>query len=84
MMNINRPFPRRCPICGKIDVYATTIRYKTARKVLGVLYEFETPDVIVNQCQTCKEYLIPQKTLDYVEEYFLSKILNQYNGKSFR
>ena len=62
MMNINRPFPRRCPMCGKIDVYATTIRYKTARKVLGVLYEFETPDVIVNQCQTCKEYLIPQKT----------------------
>ena len=73
---MNKSFPRRCPTCGKINVYVTIIRYRTARKVDGVLYEFETPDVTVNQCKTCKEYSIPQKTLDQVEEYFIKTFLS--------
>jgi uncharacterized Zn finger protein len=70
-----KPFPHRCPECGKQEVYPETIRYKTSRKVSGVLYTFETPDVIVNKCRHCGQYSIPQRTLDQVEEYFQTVIV---------
>ena len=52
-----KPFPRRCPECGKAEVQPATIAYDAEVKHDGRLYSFAIPQLQVNQCGACGEVL---------------------------
>jgi putative zinc finger/helix-turn-helix YgiT family protein len=63
-------FPRRCPECGKTEVYRETINYKTAFKYEGHLHEFEAQGISVNKCRACGNISLPNTALDQITEAF--------------
>jgi putative zinc finger/helix-turn-helix YgiT family protein len=50
-----KPFPWRCPECGKREVRRATIRHTSAIRHDGRLYEVEVPALRVPKCGACGE-----------------------------
>ena len=50
-----KPFPWRCPECGKKEVRAARVAYSTEIKYDGRLYTVEIPDLSVPRCDACGE-----------------------------
>jgi putative zinc finger/helix-turn-helix YgiT family protein len=59
-----KPFPRRCPECGKAEVRPATIAYDAEVKHDGRLYRFHIARLPVNKCGTCGEVLFGAATDD--------------------
>lgn len=52
-----KPFPRRCSECGKVEVHPATIAYDAEVRHDGRLYRFPIPRLPVNRCGACGEIL---------------------------
>jgi ribosome-binding protein aMBF1 (putative translation factor) len=63
-----KPFPRRCPECGKADVQPATIAYDAEVKHDGRLYAFAIPQLQVNQCGACGEVLFGNVADDQISQ----------------
>ena len=50
-----KPFPWRCPECGKKEVRAAHVAYTTEIKYDGRLYTVEIPELCVPRCGACGE-----------------------------
>ena len=50
-----KPFPWRCPECGKKEVRAARVAYTAEIKYDGRLYTVEIPDLFVPRCGACGE-----------------------------
>ena len=64
----DKPFPRRCPECGKIEVQPATIAYDAEVKHDGRLYTFQIPGLQVNKCAACGEILFTNVTDDQISQ----------------
>jgi putative zinc finger/helix-turn-helix YgiT family protein len=51
----SRPFPWRCPECGKKEVRLATIAHTSQIKHDGRLYTVDVPELQVPRCQACGE-----------------------------
>jgi DNA-binding transcriptional regulator YiaG len=63
-----KPFPRRCPECGKVKVRPAAIGYDAEVKHDGRLYTFSIPELQVNQCAACGEVLFSNVTDDQISQ----------------
>lgn len=63
-----KPFPRRCPECGKAEVQPATIAYDAEVKHDGRLYAFHIPQLQVNQCGACGELLFGNVADDQISQ----------------
>jgi putative zinc finger/helix-turn-helix YgiT family protein len=63
-----RPFPRQCPECGKVDVQPATIDYDAEIKHDGRLYGFRIPALRVSKCTACGEILFSNVTDDQISQ----------------
>ena len=50
-----KPFPWRCPECGKKEVRPATVEHTSQIKHDGRLYTVEVPRLLVPQCGACGE-----------------------------
>ncbi len=57
-----KPFPRRCPECGKAEVRPATIAYDAEIKHDGRLHAFHIAELRVNRCAACGEVLFGNET----------------------
>ena len=64
----DRPFPRHCPECGKVDVQPATIPYDAEVKHDGRLYAFHIPSLAVNKCGACGEVLFGNVTDEQISQ----------------
>ena len=64
----DKPFPRHCPECGKVEVQPATIPYDAEVKHDGRLYAFRIPALRVNQCAACGEILFSNVTDDQISQ----------------
>ena len=64
----DKPFPRRCPECGKVEVQPATIPYDAKVKHDGRLYAFRIPALQVNKCAACGEVLFSNVTDDQISQ----------------
>jgi putative zinc finger/helix-turn-helix YgiT family protein len=67
-MPCGKPFPRRCPECGKVEVQPATIAYDAEVKHDGRVYTFNIPQLRVNQCGACGEVLFGNVTDDQISQ----------------
>ena len=63
-----KPFPRRCPECGKAEVQPATIAYDAEVKHDGRLHAFAIPQLQVNQCGACGEVLFGNVADDQISQ----------------
>jgi putative zinc finger/helix-turn-helix YgiT family protein len=63
-----KPFPRRCPECGKAAIRAATIPYDVEVKHDGRLHRLHIAQLQVNQCGSCGEVLFSNATDDQVTQ----------------
>lgn len=54
-VSAGKPFPWRCPECGKREVQRATVRHVSAIRHDGRLYEIEVPALRVPKCAACGE-----------------------------
>ena len=52
-----KPFPRRCPECGKKEVWPATVQHTSQIKHEGRLRTVEVPELHVPRCRACGELL---------------------------
>jgi hypothetical protein len=64
----DKPFPRHCPECGKLEVQPATIAYDAEVKHDGRLYAFLIPALQVNRCAACGEVLFSNVTDDQIPQ----------------
>jgi len=64
----DKPFPRRCPECGKVEVEPATIAYDAEVKHDGRLHTFHIPALQVNKCASCGEILFSAVTDDLISD----------------
>ena len=58
--SMGRPFPRFCPTCGKYEVRPATIDY--------TIMEVRIPNLHVNKCDVCDEFLFGNVADDQITE----------------
>ena len=63
-----KPFPRRCPECGKAEVRPATIAHDAEVKHDGRLYDVAIPRLQVNQCGACGEVLFGNVADDQISQ----------------
>jgi hypothetical protein len=63
-----KPFPRRCPECGKAELQPATIAYDAEVKHDGRLYAFHIPQLQVNKCGACGEVLFGNVADDQISQ----------------
>lgn len=63
-----KPFPRRCPECGKVEVRPATIAYDAEVKHDSRLHEFHITRLSVNKCAACGEVLFGNVSNDQVTQ----------------
>jgi putative zinc finger/helix-turn-helix YgiT family protein len=61
-----KPFPRRCSECGKLEVYPAAIAHDAEVKHDGRAYQFHVPRLPVNKCMACGEVLFSAATDDHI------------------
>lgn len=61
-----RPFPWRCPQCGKKTVQAAVIDYSVEVKYEGRLYSLHLPEFVVPRCQACQELVFDNRASDQI------------------
>ena len=64
----DKTFPRRCPECGKPDLWPATISYRAEVKHDGRLHRFRVPKLQVNRCGACGEVVFSNVTDEQVSE----------------
>ena len=64
----HKPFPRRCPECGKVEVHPATIAYDAEVKHDGRVYAFRIPELQVNRCAACGEVLFSNVTDEQISQ----------------
>lgn len=63
-----KPFPRRCPECGKVEVQPATMAYDAEVKHDGRLHAFHVPRLQINKCGACGEVLFSNVSNDQVTQ----------------
>jgi putative zinc finger/helix-turn-helix YgiT family protein len=58
----DKPFPRRCPECGKVEVNLAAIAYDAQVNHDGRVYSFRIPQLHVNKCGACGDVLFDNLT----------------------
>jgi len=53
----DRPFPWKCPSCGKPEVYPATVPYTAEIKHDGLTHTIRIPALETPQCRSCQELL---------------------------
>jgi putative zinc finger/helix-turn-helix YgiT family protein len=71
----DKPFPWRCPECGKKEVRPATIRHTSQIKHDGRLYEISVPELRVPKCGACGELVF-----DNVADEQIGQALRQHLG----
>lgn len=64
----NRPFPWRCWVCKKTEVFQDTIEYNTDRSHEGTNYHLEFPRLLVAKCRNCGDVTFDLFTSDQIED----------------
>jgi putative zinc finger/helix-turn-helix YgiT family protein len=64
----DKPFPRHCPECGKLEVQPAIIPYDAEVKHDGRLYAFLIPALQVNRCAACGEVLFSNVTDNQISQ----------------
>jgi putative zinc finger/helix-turn-helix YgiT family protein len=70
-----KPFPWRCPECGKREVRPTTVQHTSQIKHDGRLYTVEVPSLRVPKCDACGELVFDNDAADQI-----AKALRQQLG----
>ena len=65
-LGAERPFPWRCPHCGKDQVFLATIRYEAEVRHDGRLHTFTIPNLTIPVCQACGEKVFTEKVDDQI------------------
>jgi len=68
-----KPYPHRCPECGAREVYPATVTHRAVFKHEGRLYEFDAPNVTLNQCRACGETVLPPAATDQIADAFRAR-----------
>ena len=63
-----KPFPRRCPECGRAELQPANIAYDAEVKHDGRLYAFHIPQLQVNKCGACGEVLFGNVADDQISQ----------------
>ncbi len=63
-----RPFPRRCRQCGKVEVILDTTEYEVEVRHDGRLYKFTVRDLKLPICQACGEKVFTEDVDDQVND----------------
>jgi hypothetical protein len=53
-----RPFPRRCRHCCKVEVYPTVVQYDAEVRHDGRVHTFAIPKLEAPACRACKELVV--------------------------
>jgi putative zinc finger/helix-turn-helix YgiT family protein len=61
-----RPFPWRCPHCGKSHVVMTTISYDAEVRHDGRVHTFTVPHLNIPVCQACSAKVFTEKVDDQI------------------
>jgi putative zinc finger/helix-turn-helix YgiT family protein len=64
----DKPFPRRCPECGKAEVQLAVIAYDAQVNHDGRVYSFRIPQLHVNKCGACGDVLFDNLTDDEISQ----------------
>jgi hypothetical protein len=64
----DKPFPRRCPECGKMEVCLAVISYDAQVNHDGRLYSFHIPRLHVNKCGGCGDVFFDNLTDDEISQ----------------
>ena len=64
----DKPFPRRCPECGKVEVRLASIAYDAEMNYDGRVYSFRIPQLQVNKCDACGDVLFDNLTDDQISQ----------------
>jgi putative zinc finger/helix-turn-helix YgiT family protein len=70
---LRKPFPWRCPECGKKEVRAAQVPYTTEVKYDGRLYMVQIPELSVPRCGACGELVFDVRA----DEQIARKLRNQ-------
>jgi len=70
-----KPFPWRCPECGKKEVRPATVRHTSQIKHDGRLYTVEVPSLLVPRCNGCGELVF-----DNVADEQIARALREQLG----
>jgi HTH-type transcriptional regulator / antitoxin MqsA len=79
----DRPFPWRCPECGKKEVRPATIRHTSEIKHDGRLYTLEIPRLRVPRCGECGELVFDNDADDQIARA-LREHLGLLSGEQIR
>jgi putative zinc finger/helix-turn-helix YgiT family protein len=63
-----KPFPWRCPECGKREVRPATLRHTSQIKHDGRLHAVEIPALLVPQCGVCGELVFDHNADEQIAE----------------
>ena len=73
-----KPFPRRCPECGKAEVQPATIAYDAEVKHDGRLHTFHIPHLQVNKCGACGEVLFGNVADDQIQSRAMDNLMRLF------
>ena len=69
-----KPFPWRCPECGKKEVRAAHVAYTTEIKYDGRLYTVEIPELSVPRCGACGELVFDTRADEQIARELRSQL----------
>lgn len=69
-----RPFPWRCPRCGKDEVVMVTVAYDAEIRHDGRLYTFTIPHLNVPSCRACGEKIFTSQVDELINEALRSHL----------
>jgi len=64
----DRPFPWKCPVCLKHEVFPDRIPYTAEIKHDGVLHSVHLPSLEVPRCRSCGELLFDDRADDQIND----------------
>jgi putative zinc finger/helix-turn-helix YgiT family protein len=81
--SLGKPFPWRCPECGKKEVWPATVQHTSRIKHDGRLYTVEVPGLIVPQCGACGELIFDNGADEQIAQAFREQ-LGLLSGEQIR
>ncbi len=78
-----KPFPWRCPECGKREVRPATVRHTSEIKHDGRHYTVEVPRLRVPRCSACGELVFDNEADDQIAQA-LRQQLGLLSGEQIR
>jgi putative zinc finger/helix-turn-helix YgiT family protein len=78
-----KPYPWRCPECGKKEVWPATLRHTSQTKHDGRLYTIEVPRLRVPRCRACGELVFDNEADEQIAQA-LREQLGLLSGEQIR